>query len=263
MQTEAAAAVRPCASSRITFSAGRCWQSRIVSASPGSSSCGRGSDATSAGSDSTFTQPSRNAASMRAFPIAWERAESSRCTAGGMSTAPYRSRNKPSLPMVARFDTGEVSLTTRFRHAMERVLHGVIPRDAALGEFAAEAKLIQSRHARRLAEAQPAFGIIAAGEFDLHVPLTFPRSKRQCEERRFVNFQRDGRDASLSNFPAQTSLPLPPLQAGHDIESATNHCSDMIGLCIRTTPARRASPCCRRRTERARPFDRASSTRDS
>src|SRR6185436_1830209 len=122
-------------------------------------------------------------------PTACDRAASSRCTAGGMSTVPYRSRSRSSLPMMARFDSGEVLLTTGIRHVVQRILHGIIPRDSALGEFAGKAILIQPRHARRLPEAQPALRVIAAGQFDLHVPLALTRPQRQREECRFVNFQ--------------------------------------------------------------------------
>jgi len=107
---------------------------------------------------------------------------------------------------MARFDSGEVLLTAGIRHVMQRVLHRVIPWDAALGEFAGKAELVQPRHARRLPEAQPALGVIAAGQFDLHVPLALALSQRQREERRFVNFQRDGHAARIPTLTAQASL---------------------------------------------------------
>ena len=91
--------------------------------------------------------------------------------------------------MMARLDNGEVLLTAGIRHVVQRILHGIIPREAALSEIAGKAELIQLRHVRRLPEAQPAFRVIAAGQLDLHVPFAFTRTQRQRVERRFVNFQ--------------------------------------------------------------------------
>ncbi len=66
--------------------------------------------------------------------------------------------------MIARFETGEVLLTTSIREVFKRVSYHEVARDAALGKFACKSKLVEVRHTRRLTEAQPAFGKIAAGQ---------------------------------------------------------------------------------------------------
>ncbi|HUF63753.1 MAG TPA: hypothetical protein VMN36_16875, partial [Verrucomicrobiales bacterium] len=111
---------------------------------------------------------------------------------GGIRTRPYRWRRRSSRSMMARFEIGEVLLTTSIRDVMEGVLHGVVSRDVTLGEFAGECVMVERRHARGEAEAQPALRIVAAGEFDLHVPLAFARPERQGGQWQVVNIERDG-----------------------------------------------------------------------
>ena len=88
--------------------------------------------------------------------------------------------------MIARLEIGDVLLTTRMRQILDRFRDRVVARNAALGQFDRESEVIQPRHARRLAEGQPATGIVAAGQLDLHVPLALARTERQHPQRFFV-----------------------------------------------------------------------------
>jgi len=106
----------------------------------------------------------------------------------------------------------------RMSHVFEDFLDGVVARDVALGEFAGEGKVIQPCHAHREAEAEPPLCVVAAGKFDLHVPLAFARPQGQRLQRQFVNFERDGHVARLAVFPLGGKRPdfglLPRRMAG-------------------------------------------------
>jgi hypothetical protein len=100
--------------------------------------------------------------------------------------------------MMARLESGEVLLTTSIREVFERVLRREVARDAALCKFAGKGELIEGSHARRLAEAQPPFGVVAAGQLDLHMPLAFAWPQWQGAKRLFVNFERDGHEVMIA-----------------------------------------------------------------
>ena len=162
-----------------------------------------------------------------------------------MSTRPYRARSKSSLPTIARFESGDVFLTTRMGDILEGFLHGVVPRDVALGEFAGEGVTVERRHCRALAETQPALGIIATGEFDLHVTLPFARPERKRAQRRFVKFERDGHAEHDTSRPALSKRVAAVAECGasHEItrfkglgEISAGEFKDFIGGAIRLDP---------------------------
>ena len=74
---------------------------------------------------------------------------------------------------------GEVSLTTRMSEVFLRLGESILPGNAPPGQRQAKGIMIQTGHAGALAERQPARGVKAAGQFDLHVSLAFARTERQ------------------------------------------------------------------------------------
>lgn len=108
--------------------------------------------------------------------------------------------------MMARFESGEVLLTTRMSDVFEGLLYGVIPRDIALSEFACKGVMVERGHVCALAKTQPALGVITAGQFDLHVTLPLARSQRKGAQRGFVNFERDGHARRYQPAKGEQSL---------------------------------------------------------
>lgn len=105
--------------------------------------------------------------------------------------------------MIARVETGEVSLTTRIGNVMKRVLHGVIAGNAPVGQLAAESELIERRQPRRAGQSQPSFFVKAAGQFDLHATLPLARPPRQPREVFFAHVESH---AHRQQFPAESSF---------------------------------------------------------
>jgi hypothetical protein len=87
---------------------------------------------------------------------------------------------------MARFEIGDVLLTTRMSQILDGFGDRVIARYATLGEFDREGKLIQPGHASGLAQSQPPAAVVPAGQLDLHVPLAFARPEREHPQRFFV-----------------------------------------------------------------------------
>lgn len=145
--------------------------------------------------------------------------------------------------MMARFESGDVLLTTRLGDIFEGFLHRVIPRDVALGEFAGKGVVVERGHLRSLPKAQPALGVIAAGQFDLHVQLAFARPKRQGAQGWFVNFERDGHagDDTRRSATGKRVAAVARLGAGREItrfkglgEISAGEFEDFIGENIRS-----------------------------
>ncbi len=74
---------------------------------------------------------------------------------------------------------GEVLLTTSMSEVFLRLGKSVLPGNPAFRQRDAKGVVIQIGQARALAERQPAGGVEAAGQFDLHVPFAFARPERQ------------------------------------------------------------------------------------
>jgi hypothetical protein len=96
---------------------------------------------------------------------------------------------KSSLPTMARFEIGEVLLTASMSEVFLRLGDSVLSGNSAFRKRHAKGVVIQIGHASPLSERQPAGAIKAAGQFDLHVPLAFPRPKGQVRKGLLVQFK--------------------------------------------------------------------------
>ena len=81
--------------------------------------------------------------------------------------------------MIARLERGDVSLTMRMGDVFSRLGHSNLAGYAALAELHGKGVMIQRSKAGRLAKSQPPFGIVTAGQLDLHVTFPLPRPQRQ------------------------------------------------------------------------------------
>jgi len=80
-----------------------------------------------------------------------------------------------------------------------RLGDSVLPGDSALCQGHAKGVLIQIGHVRALAECQPAGAIKAASQFNLNMPLAFPRPKRQVRKGLLVQFKSHAHNNCLSS----------------------------------------------------------------
>jgi hypothetical protein len=132
-------------------------------------------------------------------PKGWVKATSSSLTAGGMWTTAYRRWRKSSLPIMARFEIGEVLLTASMSEVFLRLGDSVLSGNSALGQRHAKGVMIQIGHASPLSECQPAIAIKAAGQFNLHVPLAFSRPEGQVRKGLLVQFKSHAHNNRLSS----------------------------------------------------------------
>ena len=86
-----------------------------------------------------------------------------------MITSVNCSRSNPSLPMIARFESGEVSLTTSIREIGVQFCLRVMTRDAPAANLLTEAKLRHSRQFRRAPQTQQITRIQRACDFQQQV----------------------------------------------------------------------------------------------
>ncbi len=84
--------------------------------------------------------------------------------------------------MIARLESGEVLLTTSITKVSIQIIQIVLAWYATLAQFDAKGIAIQFSHAGGLTEREPAPGIVAAGQLDLHVALPFARLQGQTGE---------------------------------------------------------------------------------
>jgi len=91
--------------------------------------------------------------------------------------------------MIARFESGEVLLTTRIGEILQYIHGGVIARYVALGQLAGKGMGVQVGGPRSLAETQPALRIIAASQLDSHVAFPIAGSQGQACQRFLRHFQ--------------------------------------------------------------------------
>ena len=99
---------------------------------------------------------------------------------------------------MARFDRGEVLLTTRIGNVGLGVFEIQVPRDTSIRQLASHGIVIQFRHASGLAKAKPSFAVIAARQLDFHVPLALTRFQRERAKRLLVDFKRNGHAERLA-----------------------------------------------------------------
>ncbi len=83
---------------------------------------------------------------------------------------------------MARFETGEVLLTTRMSEVFLRLRQSVLTWNSTLSKRDPKSELIQVGHASSLTKRQPSGSVEAAGQFDLHMPLAFARPERQARQ---------------------------------------------------------------------------------
>jgi hypothetical protein len=101
---------------------------------------------------------------------------------------------------MARFEIGEVLLTATMSEVFLCLGDAVLPWDSALRQRHAKGELVQIGQAGSLAQRQPTVAIKATGQFNLHMPLAFPRPKGQARKGLLVQFKR---------YAHKIVLPLP------------------------------------------------------
>ena len=147
----AAARWRPSFSSINTWSAWIAIASRSDSISPASRPESSGGNGAQSGRVISFSQPSCCAADKSLRASESSKAESSRVTPDGMITSPNCSRNNSSRPMIARFESGEVSLTTSIREVCFQFGRRVVPGNSPPTKFLTKGDPRQAREFRRMA----------------------------------------------------------------------------------------------------------------
>ncbi len=177
----------PSFSSIRTWSAESARARRSPSVSPASSprsACGEGAEASSG---TSLSQPSAMALRSASLAGACCRAVSSLATAGGMSTSLNCSRKRSSRPMIAKLESGEVSLTTSISKISVQFGLRVVAGDATAAKLAPEIEFRHSCQLRRPAQAQDITSIQSAGDLLQQVETSL----------RFGN--RDGRHHIVGN----------------------------------------------------------------
>ncbi len=117
--------------------------------------------------------------------------------------------------MIARLESGEVSLTTRMGDVFLRFRQSVLAGDAAFAQLHDERVMIQTRQARGLAQGKPPERIVAAGQLDLHVPLPFSRTEGQAGQGFRIEIEGDahGRTVAAPKGGVNHGKPArPPVQ---------------------------------------------------
>lgn len=89
------------------------------------------------------------------------------------STEPNWSRSRPSPPMMARFEIGEVLLTTTIGEIGCEVGCGIVARDIASCEFLTHLEAVELPELRSLGRTRRRAGIERAGEFAGHLARHF------------------------------------------------------------------------------------------
>lgn len=75
--------------------------------------------------------------------------------------------------MMARLQSGEVLPTTSMGDVFLRLGQPVLAGNPALSQLDSKCIGVQSGEACALGEGDPALGVVAAGQFDLHMPFAF------------------------------------------------------------------------------------------
>jgi len=132
--------------------------------------------------------------------------------------------------VIARLESGEVLLTTSIAEVSVQVVESVLARDAALSQCDAEGVAVQLGHPGSLPEREPAAGVEATGEFDLHVALPFARPQWQAGEGLLVEIESDAHGRSVAHSDRRVKTPATQ-KAGYRRESEAR-CSGCLGAAI-------------------------------
>jgi hypothetical protein len=125
--------------------------------------------------------------------------------------------------MMARLESGELSLTARMSDVFLRFRQTVLPGDAAFAQLRAKGNQVQTSHSPRLGHGKPAPRVVPAGEFNLHVPLAFPGLQGKTGQRGIVEIERDAHvedfagaarpvNAGLNGHHGVQQIPRPALR---------------------------------------------------
>lgn len=101
---------------------------------------------------------------------------------------------------MARFEIGDVLLTTRMSNVFLRFRQPVLARNTPLAEFHSKCVMVQGRQPCGLAKGKPAPTVVAASQFDLHVALPLSRSDGEMGKRLLVEFKRNAHAKTLAFF---------------------------------------------------------------
>src|SRR5258707_3221334 len=115
-----------------------------------------------------------------------------------MAIGPICPRRISRRSMIAKLESGEVLLTTGIMEVGIQVFEGIVARNVAFSQLHAEGVLVQLGHASALAKREPAGGIEAAGQLDLHVTLAFARTERNRRKGLLVQIKCDTHTVRLS-----------------------------------------------------------------
>ena len=110
--------------------------------------------------------------------------------------------------MVARLESGEVLLTTSIAEVSIQIIKTVLARNAALSQCVAEGVAIQIGHAGSLSKREPAIGVKAASQLDLHVALPFARLQGQAGKGLIVEIERDAHRGSVAPLYRRVKRPV-------------------------------------------------------
>ena len=91
--------------------------------------------------------------------------------------------------MMARFEIGEVLLTTSVREVFLGLGDSVLPGNSPFSQCHAKGEVIKMCHGCPLGQCQPTRSIKAAGQLDLHMTLALARPERQTCQGLFVKIK--------------------------------------------------------------------------
>lgn len=92
---------------------------------------------------------------------------------------------------------GKGLLTTRMGEVFLRLGQSILSRNASLGQRHAKRVLVQARHPCALRERQPAVGVKAARQLDLHQPFPFAGLQRQAGQNLFINVENNAHGQTM------------------------------------------------------------------
>lgn len=145
-------------------------------------------------------QPSRIACSISAPAEGWGMFSSSLATASGTNTSRNCARSKSRRPIAARFETGDVLLTTRIREVLRQVFVAVVPRNASLRDQFAEKNPGYFREFRRLAERKGALRIERDPQLRPQPRRDLRFGQTEALDDRVRDPQRDTHDLTVPRF---------------------------------------------------------------
>lgn len=124
---------------------------------------------------------------------------------------------------MARLESGEVLLTTSIAEISVQIVEVVLARDATLSQCDAESVAVQLGHPGSLPEREPAAGVEATSEFDLHVALPFARPQGQAGEGLLVEIESDAHGSSVAHPDHRVKTPATSITASDPLVSLAAH----------------------------------------